>query len=269
MNGLMVSKKVTREMLSAVPLPVRTRSYSPVPHTRFIDMVREKVEETGLKVDTSNKEVKNGENLGWARNGDQLFGTLDLLGQDHLNNQVKLVLGFRNSYDKSLSAGVCFGSKVIVCSNLCFTGYADEGLGIVGKISHRHTRFVYRELPGRLQESLGRFEMFRDFQERFFENLTNIDIDDNQAYGTLVRAAQDGALNGHEVLDVASQWKYQEFEPEAIERPVNWHPEFQSRNAWSLFNCITEVHKKGQERNLVKASDRSMQLTKVFQSEFN
>ena len=36
--------------------------------------------------------------------------------------EIVVSIGFRNSYNKSISAGFCAGSRVIVCSNLMFTG---------------------------------------------------------------------------------------------------------------------------------------------------
>lgn len=267
MQGLMLdspgSSVRTRDYFGKVTLPKRTCTYRPVPHIRFMDMIYGTAERMGLKV---NEEE---EILGSGREGQQLFGTVPVIGNDHLNNTVELMLGFRNSYDKSLSAGLCFGSQVFVCSNLCFTGYADPELGIVGKISHKHTTHVYTGLPERIEGGLGQFETFRNFQEKFFHRLKDTPVDDDRACGTLVRAAKQGDINVTDILDIISHWKFQEKRPEVEVIPENWHDDFQERNAWSLFNCVTEVHKKAQIRNFVTAAEKSMSLTRAFQHEFN
>ena len=58
-------------------------------------------------------------NIKLTNNGKQLFGTVDFCTSGY-NNLISI--GFRNSYDKSVSAGFCAGSRVLVCSNLMFTG---------------------------------------------------------------------------------------------------------------------------------------------------
>jgi hypothetical protein len=262
MTGLMTDVKgscvVTREELESVPVPPRTRSFTPIPHGDFIDIIGREASQVGLELGEST--------YAWGQEGQQLFGVSEVLGQDHLNNQVRLMMGYRSSYNKSLAAAICFGSKVFVCSNLCFSGYAGED-GVSGQVSHRHSRYVHRGFGERLQSAMGQFELFRNMQETFFRRLGDFPLDDDAAYATIVRAAQTGAISSDKVVRVADQWLYQENEPES--EAENWHPEFQERNAWSLFNCFTEVHKARQAKNLVSASENSLKLTGLFRSRFN
>tara|TARA_Y100000310_G_scaffold56232_1_gene51591 strand:+ start:27227 stop:28024 length:798 start_codon:yes stop_codon:yes gene_type:complete len=265
MNGLMLdtpdSGLATRHDIDLVSLPNRTRTYTPVPHGEVVDIVETEAQNMGLT-------VKNPV-FGLARKGQQLFGAFEVVGQDHLGGEVQLMLGFRNSYDKSLSLGVCFGAKVFVCSNLCFSGYAGEE-GVAGSISQKHTTFVYEKVMDKLHAGLSQFGIFRDAQEKFFGRLGEAKLDDDKAYATIVRAAQADAIRNADILDVAKVWNYQEHRPETEETPDDWHTEFQPRNAWSLFNCFTEAQKIDQRKNsFYHASNRSLRLTKFFQAEFN
>ena len=251
----------TREIVEGVPVPPETRSYRPIPNKEFLLMVEQVAQDCSLEVDTENA------NFGLAGKGQRMFGTYPLVGQNHFGDQVSLMLGVRNSYDKFLSAGVCFGSKVFVCSNLVFTGYASEDNSIVGRTSHRHTVNVLDGLHTRLVNALSKFEAYKVFQENFYGRLTETFLSEDEAYATIVRAVLADAIPNREIVHVANNWNFQEDEP--IEENPNWHKEFQPRTAWSLFNCFTENAKEFQKKNPVNANARSIELTRFFNDTFN
>ncbi len=56
--------------------------------------------------------------------------------------------------------------------------------------------------------------------------------------------------------------------PENEEEEARWHEEFHVDNAWSLYNCFTEVAKGYLGQNTMKASDRSIVANGFFRDRF-
>jgi hypothetical protein len=101
----------TLELLNAVPVPKKTETYTPVSHAELVNAIMEEIEKAGLKVKDQRYSCNRG--------GLQMFGNLTLV-TDHAEQEMNI--GFRNSYDKSMQLGIVTGSRVIVCSNLMFSG---------------------------------------------------------------------------------------------------------------------------------------------------
>ena len=268
MNSLAIhtdgAHRATKEEVVSIPVPAKTRSYQPVSHEKFINLIHAMAGDFGLELGNPQYGVSAPDKE--TRFCQRLFGTFDVIGQDHMDNQVRLMIGFRNSYDKSLAAGVCFGSRVFVCDNLVFTGMAGEN-GIKGAAFHRHTVNVHPVFTERLKLAMSQFEVFRNFQEKFYGRLQETRVDQDRAYATIVRAVKADALPNKDVIRVADEWDYQAEVPDGdIDRP--WYKDFQERNAWSLLNAFTEEAKKDQEKNIVTASNRSFRLSSFFHDEF-
>jgi len=262
MSKLLMEKggRATLEQVLVRPVPLRdTSTYQPIYNDELLDMVYRVADDYGLKL--VNPEY------GLARNGQRMFGVFEIQGHEHLGNAVKLMLGVRNSFDASLSAGICFGSKVMVCSNLVFTGYANGEDGIVGKCQHKHTLNVEDTLYKRLVNSIGKFRIFKNFQENFYKGLGARYISDETAYTTMIEAVRADAVPKKDIMRLADKW-LESGNPREFEGKENWHREFTGRNAWSLFNVFTENHKAYTEKNPVEANKRSINLTKLFHSQF-
>ena len=97
--------------LAEVSVPKKTQTYTPVSHMELITCVKEQVDKAGLKI----KDEQYFENRG----GRQMFGSIIIDGG---NKEQDLNIGFRNSYDKSMQLGFVAGARVIVCSNMMFSG---------------------------------------------------------------------------------------------------------------------------------------------------
>ena len=242
------------------PVPPKTKSYQPVANEELIGMLDRVVNTYGLKLTNPQ--------WGMARYGQRVFGTYNIENQYNLGRDCQFMLGVRNSSDKSLAAGICFGARVFVCSNLVFTGYADDKDCICGKVFHKHTVNVKETLYERLQEALSQFEKFRNFQESFYRRLQGLEINNDIAYSMIVRAVMADAIPNKDVIRVANSWIKQGRAPENEVEAQGWHKEFYPRNGWSLFNVFTDNHKSFQEKNPVEANKRSINLTRLFYNEF-
>src|ERR1700722_10364630 len=103
------ARAVSRDQVATVPTPARTASWVPLPHERLLTGVQSALERVGLSVVT--------EAHGLTRDGDRYFGLLQLAnGQD--DQDFGLVVGLRNSHDKSCPAGLVLGASIFVCDNL-------------------------------------------------------------------------------------------------------------------------------------------------------
>ena len=241
------------------PVPPKTSTYQPIANAELIEMLHNVADSHGL--------VLTNPQWGMARFGQRVFGTYNVENQYNLGGKCQFMLGVRNSSDKSLSAGCCFGSRVFVCSNLVFTGYAGEDC-ICGKIFHKHTTNIKDTLYERLQSALSQFEKFRDFQESFYSRLEKININDDLAFSMVVKAVMAEAIPNKDVIKVANAWLKQGIAPENEAEAQEWYKDFYGRNAWSLFNVFTHNHKQFQQKNPVEANKRSIRLSRLFHERF-
>jgi len=255
------SGKCTREQAFDTNLiPASTRTYQAVPNEELILMLNDAAAQYGL--------VLTNEELGLDAKGNRLFGTYEVEGMDFFGGRSKLMMGFCNSYNKSLRARVCFGGKVFVCSNLAFHAWADSDTGVVGDVGHKHTSRVNDGLWQRLTQALSQVDDFRASQEKFYSRLADTRITQNRAHDLIVRAAMSGCINKTKIVDIAKEWQYQAHCPEVIDESHPWHPEFRSRNAFNLFNAFTEVEKGRLNKNPVTSNIGTLSLTEFFHREF-
>ena len=132
--------EVTRDEIVDAPTPERTNTWVPVAHNRLLELAQSTIEAQGYSV--------TNEAHGLWGDGARYFGLMELVGGD-TNDDYSLVLGLRNSHDKTFPASLALGSQVLVCDNLSFFGEV--------VLTRRHTRFIERDLPdfvaafGRLQ----------------------------------------------------------------------------------------------------------------------
>ena len=243
-------------------IPIATRTYQPLPNKVMIDIIHDIADECSIEL--------TNEQLGMDLKGQRLFGVCDIEGKDFFNNEIKMMLGFCNSYNKSMSARFCLGSSVIVCSNKAFYAYTDDTTGISGMAVRPHKNLhnlgIREGLDIQIREAFGQVEEFRNSQERFYSGLINRSLSTDEAYATIIRAAQAGVVNKTKVLEIANEWDYQEDEHENHER--EWYKEFINRNAYSLFNVFTQVQKVKMETNPVQANISTLDLTNFFYKEF-
>lgn len=122
-------------------LPQATRSYAPVAHSDVINTTLE-------QLDKSNLSIKSMQ-LNHARDGQQLIGYFDLAA-DTGDSELGFRLGFRNSYDKSMSVAFLAGNQVFICSN---------GM-IAGEIQflRKHTGSVVQEMNDKIHYSIEQLE---------------------------------------------------------------------------------------------------------------
>lgn len=205
----------TREQVEAVVTPQATMSWVPVAHDVLLGRVQHSLVQGGWDI--------RGEAHALSHENQRYFGLMEvgLPGEEHAD--YSMVIGLRNSHDKKFPAALCLGSQVFVCDNLAFSGEI--------KLARRHTRFIERDLPRVILSAVGQLNDHRKLQDRRISCYKEVGLNDHEANDIVIQALDSGVITCTKIPEVLQQWR----------TPA--HPEFNERNAWSLFNGFTEVLK--------------------------
>lgn len=128
---------------------LKTSTYYPLPHFDFYSNARKVLEDIGIGI------VSN--SFGLTPKRDRMFMWLET---DAQVNGLPLCIGGRNSYDKSMSAGLCVGTKILVCSNKVLASYENGGV-----VSRKHTS------AENIDELSKEFRELLDFQVEGMDNM--------------------------------------------------------------------------------------------------
>jgi hypothetical protein len=132
-----------------------------------------------------------------------------------------LVVGLRNSHDKSIVAGLAVGAGVHVCDNLSFSS------DIV--IDRKHTRNIERDMPTLIESAVGRLGDARRTQDERISVYKRTELADAQAHDLVIQAYDAHIVPVTRIPEILGEWR------------APRHAEFrEGRNAWRLFNAFTE-----------------------------
>lgn len=200
--------------LRNVSLPEETKTYKPVSHYDLAINLAKVSQDllSGFTLDRSQ--------FGLARNGNQLFGILTFRnGSEALG----LSIGFRNSYDKSMSVGIAIGASVFVCDNLALTGEI--------AIMRKHTVNVWKDLEELAITTIYRSQHNFGHIQEDAESMKSVNLKNDDAFRLIGLLFGRGILTPRQLPVCKREWlkpAYQDFEP---------------RNLWSLYNSATEALK--------------------------
>jgi hypothetical protein len=206
------ARAVSRDLVAAVATPPRTDTWVPIPHGRLLEGVQTSLERAGLSVVT--------EAHGLTKDGDRYFGLLQV-ANGQASDDFGLVVGLRNSHDKTFPAGLVVGAAVFVCDNLSFSGEI--------RLARKHTVHVERDLPQLIERAVGRLGDLRRTQDTRFAACKGHELTDGAAHDLVIQALDARVVPVTRIPNVLREWR----EPR--------HPEFRDgRTAWRLFNAFTE-----------------------------
>jgi hypothetical protein len=112
----MRSLHATEQQVRTVQAPEFTKSWHPMDHNQIIEAMYSAVNDNNMAiVNTDYALTKDGANM---------FATWTMENGGHLPmiQGTQLQLGIRNSINKAMAVGITAGTKVMVCSNMCFSG---------------------------------------------------------------------------------------------------------------------------------------------------
>jgi hypothetical protein len=221
---------VDRAKIEKAATPAASDTWVPVPHHRLLEQVESTIVGNGMS-------IVNEAHALWGE-GLRYFGLLEVAnGQTH--EDYGLVIGLRNSHDKSFPASIALGSGTFICDNLAFSGEVT--------IARRHTRFIERDLPRVVHTAVGRLADLRGLQDQRIAAYQETELDDQRVHDLVVRAIDASVLPVTQLPNVLSEWR----QPR--------HREFaeDGKTAWRLLNAFTESWKG---RNLATLPRRSQAL---------
>ena len=215
MNGLIAhcgAEMVTLANVMAVPVPEATNTYQPIAHG---DMAKQ------IRTMADNMLVPSGyafqqDQYALGREGQRVFG---IFRYQNGSEEMGLAVGWRNSYDKSMAAGVCIGAQVFVCDNLAFHGEVT--------ILRRHTKNLHDDLMNQLCNALYRSQGNYISITRMADRFKTIQLNNREGYRTLGLLRGEGILTSTLESEAFRQWEKPEYEA------------FKPRNVWSLYNAAT------------------------------
>jgi hypothetical protein len=207
-------QSVDRNQLINVPTPEATDTWYPIPHFELLDQVTKTLQRSGLEIVS--------EAHGLARDGNRYFGMLQV-ANGHNPDDYGLVVGLRNSHDKSFPGALALGSGVFVCDNLAFSGEI--------KLARKHTRFIRNDLPGLVQKAVGLLGAHREKQDLRIAAYKQHELQDIETNNILINALDADIIGATQLPKVLAEWR----------NPL--HEDFKPRTAWSLFNAFTEIAK--------------------------
>jgi len=231
------AKALDSNELREIATPAATATHYPIPHVEIVDRVTDQLERTGFHI----AQAKHGITSDQMR----YFGMMQAIDERSAaaSDDYGLVIGLRNSHDKSFPAGLAVGAGVFVCDNLSFSGEIT--------IARRHTLNILRDLPGLLNKGMGRLHEFREVQDKRIACYKQHELTDVDVHDLIFQAADARIIGKTQLTAVREEWV----------RPS--HPEFAERSAWSLFNAFTEIFKPrrtGSVSATNRTRDRSLKL---------
>jgi hypothetical protein len=199
-------------------IPARTSTYTPIPHSEFLATLRDHLRNAGYSI--------VGQRLYTNENGQKLVGFYDLTsGNTPLDEarDMNMMIGFRNSYDKSMKIGLAAGGSVIICGNGAI-------MGSMMTFVKKHTGSVDSLLREKIQEVISQIN------ENFIK--LNIEVDIMKDY-TLTRTQKAeilGRMYFDEELLTPNQLSI-------VKDEMNNSEHFSGNTAWDLYNNVTEALK--------------------------
>lgn len=215
---------ITRQELALIETPAPQGPWhQPVPFADYVDMITDALAEEQIIIQNEEFQV--------VKNEMQLFGAMvvqpandEFLGGLGTN----LVLGIRGSHDKIVPRGLCIGTQVMVCSNLCFSGN-------LATMQTRQTKNIFDRLPGMIREIVRRIRAQAEMQETRIHAYKNENLGSSQmGDALLVDLFRKNVMSGTQFHKALQEW----VEPTFIEHQADG-----DYTVWNLFNAVTQSMK--------------------------
>jgi len=230
------SQAATIENIQAIPVPQATRTYQPVAHEHLSTMLLQMANH--LLPNFSQASTQ----FGLAADGNKMFGVHTLRSE---NTSMGLSIGFRNSYDRSMSLGIAVGASVLVCDNLALSGDIT--------ILRKHTLNVIRDMESLALAAI--YKSQRTYNQILMdaESMRLQEINDDNAYRMLGLVYGRGIMTPRQIPIAHREWESPQYE------------DFEPRTVWSLYNAITEALKIAPPQSIM---EKHLGLHQIFSEQF-
>lgn len=226
---------MTEQEIFDVAMPLHGSRYKPVTHREIIEITENYLNENGLIV--TNKHYNT------SRDGEQLIAYWRLGNMRFDNSEMMPMIGFRNSYDKSMSFGYTSGNQIIVCGNGMI-------LGELGVYRAKHMGTIRINLEDNIHAILVNTSRIYDSLKLLSDNLKEVELDKRTTAELLGRMyIENKIINSTELNIIKGE----------LEEPT--YEDFKDSTAWSLYNHCTYALKQAHPLNSIK---KHSEITKFF-----
>jgi hypothetical protein len=226
----------TIEDVKGIPVPRATRTYQPVSHEQLSTMLLQMAAHLlpGFTHDNSQ--------YGLAADGNKMFGVHTFKAAE---TSMGLCIGFRNSYDRSMSLGVVVGSSVLVCSNLVLSGDIT--------ILRKHTLHVQKDMQSMALSAIYKSQRVYTEILKDAEAMRLLELSDDNAHRMLGLVYGRGIITPRQIPVALREWQAPQ------------HEDFSPRTVWSFYNAITESLKSAPPQSIM---EKHLGLHRLFSEQF-
>jgi len=225
--------KVERDYLANLqtPAPLGSR-HAPYPFHAFATDTVDAIENAGFTIEQEDYAITKDEN--------RMFGLLNVsrpvqprphYGDDFLlaaldKPKWNLLVALRGSHDQSISRGLAIGSRVMVCSNLCFHGD-------LGNWSSKQTTNIAHRIPEMVRDAVSGLGHAGQRLKVDFDRFNSTEITRDAGDNVLLDIFRSGGFSPSQLGRAVTDWDKCSVE----EHTAN------GRNIWWLFNSATHALK--------------------------
>lgn len=185
MSKLETSYSTPDVELFRVPLPETTRTYKAVSHRELSDSTLEAIHGAGFLLES--------QRLTSAREGQVANGRYII--SNVADSEMKLEIGWQNSYDKSLSLKFAIGTRIIVCDNGCVGGD-------LGSFKRKHTGDVVDFSASQIAEEIKKAEVTFLLLQKQRESMKEIEVSERIIAELVGRMFMEQNLIGSTQLNI-------------------------------------------------------------------
>lgn len=230
--------------LSEIPTPEMTNSHRPIPHVALVDSVEKEFQAGGFHLVSSQHAV--------SADRQKYFGLMEVVPPDRrveTSDQYAYTIGIRNSHDKTLSAGLVFGTRVFVCDNLAFSGDY--------KIFRKHTSGIWSDLPERVRDGVVLATNKCMDMGRVIRQMRDVHIDQHESDHLICNMLRSRILSP-QIADRTLRAREEMMEDDAIDY---------ADSLWGLYNAVTGVMNrdaKGEKRHREAIAEDTLPIWGAF-----
>lgn len=241
-----------REELIEIPVPNATKTYCPVEHFKLLDLIEQAANDQGHEIEKLDIGIQSATRDKITIPGAKMFSIMRLKTSDEQlsGDDLRLDIGIRNSYDKTVAVGIVAGASVFVCDNMMITGEIQA--------VRKHTPNVWQDILPMVTAVLAMANKQHELDNLMKEIFKTISIETGAGLDLLGKMAAHGFIsiaggNSSMFALAIREWTTPTFE------------EFHGRNIWSLYNACTFGTKKSTMNN---AMVDNAKVTCYFRDEF-
>lgn len=212
----------------SAPIPARTETYSPISHRFFLDSIANEINnDGGLEV--------TGQRIYTNLSGQKLVGYTSVKHRGMESDPefgLEMLVGYKNSYDKSMAAALAAGLNVMVCGNGVVSGD-------MLSFTRKHTGTIQEELTQKIKEAV------IAMKEGFGNLVLEIDIMKDYQLTTKQKAELMGVMYFEENMVTPNQLS-------VIKKEMTDSEHFKGESLWDLYNNVTESFKSSHPLNHIE-----------------